>query len=57
MRRTPGLEDETDLALAEAAAKLLEAIKAEPVPDAIVVLAQQLQEAIDARLGRPTSRR
>lgn len=49
MRRSTDTNEREDLALAEAAARLLDGIKAEPVPERILVLAQQLQNVIDSR--------
>jgi hypothetical protein len=49
MSRGPEEEDTPDAALASAAARLLEKIRAEPIPEHILVLADHLQSLIDAR--------
>lgn len=54
MPQDSGQEPKTDAALAAAAARILDDVKAEPVPQPILDLAQQLDRTLRARRRKPT---
>lgn len=56
MPQDSGSESEKDKALSSAAARLLEQVQSEPVPDSILELAQELDRNLRARRKRVAPR-